>query len=121
MQTGRPSDYSPDILPTVAELALAGATDQEIADSIGVDRSTYYRWRIRYPEFRDAIKEGKPEADRKVIDSLYTKALAGDTTAQIFWLKNRQSKDWKDRKEITGEDGGPVQFTVRSILEEESK
>ena len=29
-----------------------------------------------------------------------TKEVAADTTAQIFWLKNRKPKEWRDRKDI---------------------
>lgn len=33
-----------------------------------------------------------------------------DTTACIFWLKNRQSKDWRDKQEheLSGKDGAPI-------------
>jgi len=36
----------------------------------------------------------------------------------IFWLKNRNQKEWRDRTEHTGADGGPVEFVVKSILED---
>lgn len=29
-----------------------------------------------------------------------TKEIAPDTTAQIFWLKNRKPADWRDKKEV---------------------
>lgn len=34
-----------------------------------------------------------------------------DTTAQIFWLKNRKPNEWRDRHqtELTGKDGGPIE------------
>lgn len=100
MPAGRPSDYDPKILPDVAEMSEAGATDEQIADSIGIDRTTLYRWRHRYPEFRDALKDNKEIADRRVELTLYQKALAGDTTAMIFWLKNRKSREWRDKSEV---------------------
>lgn len=118
MPAGRPSEYSSQIIPEVSQIAASGATDQEIADSIGISTSTYYRWRQQFPEFREAIKENKDEVDRRVENALFAKALAGDTTASIFWLKNRKRADWRDRTEHTGVDGGPVEFVVKSILEE---
>lgn len=38
------------------------------------------------------------------------KHMAPDTTAQIFWLKNRQPEKWRDKHhhEITGEGGGEI-------------
>ena len=32
------------------------------------------------------------------------KQVAPDTTAQIFWLKNRQVKKWRDKVEIADND-----------------
>ena len=31
-----------------------------------------------------------------------------DTTACIFWLKNRRKDEWRDRQEHTGADGTPL-------------
>ena len=120
MPAGRPSDYSPEILPVVAELALAGATDEEIADSIEVNKSTLYRWKHRYPEFREALKSNKELCDERIERTLFKKASEGDVTSMIFWLKNRKSQEWRDRTDHShsGPDGGPVQFSVKSILEE---
>lgn len=38
---------------------------------------------------------------------------AADTTAQIFWLKNRKPVEWRDKREteLTGKDGGPIQMS----------
>ena len=37
-----------------------------------------------------------------------TKHVLPDTTAQIFWLKNRKPNEWRDKKqtELTGANGG---------------
>lgn len=42
-----------------------------------------------------------------VVSKEVTKHIAGDTTAQIFWLKNRKPNDWRDKREteISGKDG----------------
>lgn len=48
------------------------------------------------------------------------KHMPGDTTAQIFWLKNRMPKEWRDGKniELTGKDGDslapkPIEITIK--------
>ncbi len=124
---GRPSLYNPEIHPKKAgDLALMGKTGPEIAKALGVDEDTLIRWRKEYPEFAGAIKECKDQADSKVVASLYQRAcgyeytekrvtenpdgsqitqntvkqVAPDVTAQIFWLKNRQSKDWRDKHDV---------------------
>ena len=53
-----------------------------------------------YNEFK---REIYPDGTEKRV--VTTKEVAPDTTAQIFWLKNRKPDNWRDRKEqnITGE------------------
>lgn len=48
------------------------------------------------------------------------KHMPGDVTAQIFWLKNRMPKEWRDGKniELTGKDGAllapkPIEITIK--------
>lgn len=118
MPAGRPSEFKQEYVPEVAEMANSGLTDLEIAESIGVSRTTLWRWQQVHPELCDALKKAKIVADARVEQSLYNKALGGDTTAMIFWLKNRNQKEWRDRTEHTGADGGPVEFVVKSILED---
>jgi hypothetical protein len=36
-----------------------------------------------------------------------------DVTACIFWLKNRRSDRWRDRQEITGVEGGPLEIVIK--------
>lgn len=40
------------------------------------------------------------------------KEVIPDTTAQIFWLKNRKPEQWRDKQqtEVTGKDGGPIEI-----------
>ena len=35
-----------------------------------------------------------------------------DSTALIFWLKNRKPKDWRDKIEHSGPDGGPLTVQI---------
>ena len=114
---GRPSEFKEEYVAEVAEMASNGLTDLEIAESIGVNRTTLWRWQQVHPELCNALKDSKEVADTRVELSLYSKALNGDTTACIFWLKNRRQKEWRDRTEHTGPHGGPVEFVVKSILE----
>ena len=116
--------------------ARDGLTDEQIAENIGINVCTLYDWKNKYPNIADALKDGKDVADRQVENALFksalgytfdevTKELKDDelvvtkvvhkevqpnTTAQIFWLKNRKRAEWRDRVEnaITGADGGAV-------------
>jgi transposase-like protein len=97
---GRPSEFEPEYVAEAAELARSGATDKEIAAELGVAMSTLSRWFLAYPQLREAVKAAKEQIDQRVVRSLYKRAVEdGDTTAHIFWLKNRQPELWRDRKE----------------------
>lgn len=128
----RPTKYVSDVHDRfAASLAMDGLTDVEIAEKMGIAKSTLNLWKKRHPSFSDSLKENKQIADAKVKESLYKRALgysvkekkvivemdsdgnqkpakiettekqiAPDTTAQIFWLKNRDPKNWRDRQEV---------------------
>lgn len=132
---GRPSSYKPEYATEARKLCELGATDIDLADFFEVSDRTIYRWAAEFPDFCQALKAGKDVADERVERSLYHKAVgytfdsekvfqhqgvivrtktrehvAPDTTAAIFWLKNRKSAEWRDvsRTEHTGKDGGPI-------------
>ena len=62
----------------------------------------------------DLDDEGIGPLQTLAVTKKVTKHIEPNVTAQIFWLCNRNSKRWKNRKshEITGEDGGPIPVTV---------
>ncbi|MCK9591856.1 MAG: helix-turn-helix domain-containing protein [Methanoregula sp.] len=134
---GRKPRYDPKRHPAIAlSVSRKGKTNPEIADALGIVESTLAEWRKKYPEFSDALKEGKAEADSKVEASLFQRAngydldvvetteypnggvqvkktkkhIPPDTTAQIFWLKNRRPDEWRDRQQLehSGPEGGPI-------------
>lgn len=96
---GRPSDYEPWMLQHATFLAHAGCTDAEIAEDLGVTTVTLYAWMRLRPDFLSAIRSAKEAPDERVKRSLFDQALAGNTTAQIFWLKNRRPHEFRDRQE----------------------
>lgn len=85
--------------------ARNGLTNEQIASNMDIVVSTLWEWRKKSPKISNALKIGKDEADIQVENALYKAALEGNTTAMIFWLKNRRSKDWRDKiqQEVTTE------------------
>lgn len=80
--------------------AREGLTEEQIAHNMGITRSTLSEWKKKYPDISDTVKKGKEIVDFEVENALLQKALSGDTTAQIFWLKNRKPKIWRDKRGI---------------------
>lgn len=136
---GRPSSFKVEFVEQARKLCELGATDQEIADFFEVEVRTVYRWKHDYPEFCQSLKMGKEIADERVERSLYQKAIgyeqdevkifmpataaepiyapfrakiAPDTTAAIFWLKNRRAQDWRDKTEV--EHSGAIEWADRA-------
>lgn len=118
-----------DGLTRLTGWARDGLTDDQIAAKMGVCRTTLYDWYNRYPDIVNAVKKGKEPVDVQVENALLRRALgydyeetitevedlgggrtkkhvrkvtrhvAPDTTAQIFWLKNRKPKQWREKME----------------------
>ena len=110
----------PDSLVLLESWAREGLTDEDIAEKIGITVRTFYRWQkyivtdangeITQP-IKEALKKGKELPDAKVEQSLLNKALSGDVTAMIFWLKNRRPDKWRDKPEaLSGEEREPVRI-----------
>lgn len=106
-KVGRKSKYGDFVdrkgLVLVRGWARDGLTDVQIAKNIGITTSTLYEWKNKYPDFSEAIKESKEVADYEVESALFKKAKMGDVTAQIFWLKNRKPKQWRDKVSFVDE------------------
>lgn len=92
-------DEVKDKLILVEGWARSGLTDEQIANNLGINVATLYRYKKEHNEFCEALKKGKEVVDFEVENALLKSALEGNTTAQIFWLKNRRPKEWRDKVE----------------------
>lgn len=139
---GRPSAYRPEILAQVKKACEAGFTDRELAELLKVSEQTINTWKIEHPEFSLALKNGKDVPDERVERSLYHRATgysfeavkifmpAGasepvyapytehvppDTTAMIFWLKNRRPETWRDKRDVDVNHSGEITHRSAAI------
>lgn len=130
----------PDGLLKLEAWARDGLTDEQIAQNMGINTATLYRYKNDYDEICKALKRGKEVVDIEVENKLLKRALGyeytevtqervikkdnqgtpatdlhgfpiyemvttktvkkevlPDTTAQIFWLKNRRPDQWRDK------------------------
>lgn len=107
--------------------ARDGLTKEQIAKNIGIGRTTLYEWEQKEPNIANTLKKGREVVDIEVENALLKRALGytikikeqkvdkdgcvhdiekevhipGDTTAQIFWLKNRKPKEWREKQEVS--------------------
>jgi hypothetical protein len=144
---GRPTKYRPEFAEIAHKLTQAlGATDKEVADFLSIDDATLYRWRHTHPEFCEALKVGKDVADQRVKQSLYRRAIGykhdavkvfnnngeamlvpftehypPDTTAAIFWLKNRDPDQWRDKQDVEHSGKLTLEQLVTASMEKKDK
>lgn len=137
------SSYQPEYVDQVRKICALGATDAEVAEFFGVSVRTIHRWKLVHDDFCQALTAGKAIADDRVERSLYQKATGydyteqqaiklkvgqheekvevvdvtrhspSDTTAAIFWLKNRRPDDWREKTELA------VSHTYGDLSDEE--
>lgn len=124
---------TPEGLLKLEAWARDGLTDEQIASNAGITAKTLYEWKKQYSEICESLKRGKAVVDIQVENALLKRALGysyeekkvevseegtkvtkiikdviPDTTAQIFWLKNRRPDRWRDKQDIehSGQIGG---------------
>lgn len=88
----------PESLILLEGWARDGLTDEQIAKNMGITRKTLAEWKIKYSDIGDTLKKGKEIVDFQVENALLSSAFDGNTTAQIFWLKNRRPDKWRDKQ-----------------------
>lgn len=119
----------PDKLVLLEGWARDGLTNEQIANNIGINVKTLYEWKNKESNISNALKKGKEVIDFEVENALLKRALGytitikeqkidkdgcvhdtkrdvhipGDTTAQIFWLKNRKKEQWREKQEINND------------------
>ena len=79
--------------------ARDGLTDEQIAHNMGITSKTLYEWKNKYGDICESLKKGKEIGDFEVENALFQSAMAGNTTAQIFWLKNRRPDKWREKRD----------------------
>lgn len=130
---------TPEGLLKIEGWARDGLTDEQIAKNAGINPATLYIWKQKYNEISEALKRGKEVVDRQVENALLKRALGyeyeevkekfeggvmtertvtkkeviPDTTAQIFWLKNRKREVWTDRQNI--EISKPIDDSIKEM------
>lgn len=134
----RPEKWKPEFLETARRAASLGLTDREIAELLGVAERTLNYWKFTKEGLQEALAVGKEASDARVVQSLYRRAtgysydakevfcshgvitevsvvkhVPPDTTAMIFWLKNRDKENWRDRHETTLEAGRSLEELIR--------
>jgi hypothetical protein len=95
---GRPAHQPTEATrQTVSLHATVGTKQDVIAEILGISVDSLQR------HYRAEIDTSREKANASVGGALFKKAMGGDTTAMIFWLKTRAR--WRETLDISNEDG----------------
>ena len=148
---GRKSKYETHVKPKLHLITMwfkNGSTEEQIYKKLGVSHEAFARYKRAYVELVEALKIGKDDSDDLVESALYKRAVgysydevreeydgdvlikktvvrkqeAPDTTAQIFWLKNRRPDRWRnnDRLEISNNNTDVHNAVLASLKQRET-
>lgn len=128
-----------DPIKVAALAGKLGATEAELAAALDITPMSLGNWKRQSEKLFCTLKEAKAQADSKVEKSLFERAQGythkqvdfvvvkgklkkvetikhypPDTTACIYWLKNRRPDQWteKSHHSISNPDGTPIAGTT---------
>jgi alpha-D-ribose 1-methylphosphonate 5-triphosphate diphosphatase PhnM len=81
------------------QLAAQGLTLEQIALSLGICYKTLNVKKKAFSSLSEALKRGQAKGIAQITNKLYQKALTGDNTAMIFFLKCRDRENWSEQKQ----------------------
>ena len=121
---GRPSKLTPEVQEKVAASIRAGNFRYVAGLWAGIAERTFETWmrlgkarpRSKHGEFRRAVLEAEKAAEMRCV-ALVMKAASQDARHAEWWLERKYPQRWgrKDRHEVTGKGGGPVQAQLEDL------
>ena len=125
---GQPTLYKPEYCELAHNYCLLGATNEVLANFFDVAPRTVDNWIATHPDFANSVYRGRAVADAVIVRALFERAKGfshqvtrttlyqgeertvtntvsypPDTTACMFWLRNRQRQYWRAKAEASPE------------------
>jgi len=105
-----------DHLLLIAGWTRDGYTYKDIAKKIGISSSAFNRWRNRYPQFNQAMREGREIVDYKVENALLKSALGYETKETKVTILMRYGKVVEETTETTTKEVVPNVTAIQTWL-----
>lgn len=124
---GVDTKYKEEFVEMAYEFLQEGKTMKQLAQFLGISKSTLYQWKDKYDKLSDAISRGRAKADDLIEESCYEaargmwieeeQAFQNKTTGEItiitvrkqlppnpiltkYWLNNRKPQEWREKKDV---------------------
>lgn len=115
--TGRPLTTLTDAQRAEMETLAAVLNAEQIADFLGIGRTTFFAIFSRDEDLSERYKRGKARAVGAVAQSLVTKARAGNVTATIFFLKTQGG--WRESVDLAVKQDPIDEIDLSQLSDEE--
>ena len=90
-------------------------SDMEVANSL-YKKATGYKYMIQKEVKLKCYDDQGRQVERfEIVDLIQEQPP--DTTAMIFWLKNRDTKNWRDKQEVSLS-GGETPISIKQVIDE---
>lgn len=112
MKAGRPKITTKDLIlnwqQVILELAKQGASDVELSIALDISRDTFYKLQKRESIFFDTIKKAHDLCEGWWLEQGRTNLWNKDFSPVLFYMNMKNRFGWKDKQELTGENGGAI-------------
>jgi len=100
-------------LKQVESYAARGLNQEQIADALGIHRSTLFANKAKSADFSDAIKRGLAKGLAIVTNKLFELVQEGNLGAICFFLKCRGGDDWKEKLSLQSDQQEKIKITIK--------
>ena len=122
---GRPTDCTPDLIERAGELLSGGHPVRAMCRALRISPTSHYAWMERgengetpFVDYVNAVRAGMAEAEAIALKAVRA-AIPDDFRAATWWLEHVMPEDYgRQRIEVTGPEGGPVQVDLRTKIAE---
>lgn len=111
---GRKEWITPEVINDIENWAARGLSVGQIIQNLPYQKDAYYRAKRLHPEIDDALKRGQAKGMARVQNALWEKAIEGNMTAIIFFLKNRDPDRWNDRNHLGNQPDRDITINVQA-------
>lgn len=125
---GRPTKLTAETQEAIIKAIKAGATHETAAMSAGISRTTFYDWKAKgeageeeFTDFSDALKIAEAQGTIKLLERIQIASEDPKLWPAAAWILERRYPEiyGKQRLELTGKNGGPIESTFRVVWMDE--
>lgn len=114
---GKPTVMTPPTLDKLRQAFLIGASDREACLYADISMQTLYNYQKKHPEY---VEQKAMWKETPVLKARKTLADNLDKPEHAKWYLERKRKyEFAERKELGGEDGGPVKILLDIVKDDQ--